>query len=247
MALFLSSYIYNILQPATDKMSTLLEQLTEKDTEKATKAAVTWVIDVTGSMASEIEAVRDTLLEFADIFEKRGVRLDLGLISFRDLTQGEKITTHSFSGSTFTRDAEKFRNEIKSTLVAKGGGPTPESSFDAVVQACNLEWPQGSDRVIVLITDAPSHTKSSGTSDYDAADVKSVLSESKINMVYVVTYTKVDAIREQYLSILNPKYDQMFDLGNKDKSSLIKTIRNIGLSTSERTGSVTDRDGTLTE
>ena len=72
-------------------MSTLLEQLTEKDTEKTTKAAVTWVIDVTGSMASEIEAVRDTLLEFADIFEKRGVRLDLGLISFRDLTQGETL------------------------------------------------------------------------------------------------------------------------------------------------------------
>ena len=66
-------------------------------------------------------------------------------------------------------------------------------------------------------------------------------------MAYVVTYTKVDAIREQYLSILNPKYDQMFDLGNKDKSSLIKTIRNIGLSTSERTGSETDRDTTLTE
>ena len=52
-------------------------------------------------------------------------------------------------------------------------------------------------------------------------------------------------VSEQIQS-LNPKYDQMFDLGNKDKSSLIKTIRNIGLSTSERTGSVTDRD-TVTE
>jgi hypothetical protein len=228
----------------------LLSQLTDRETTKETKAAVTWVIDVTGSMSSEIEAVRETLLDFADIFEKRGVRLDLGLVSYRDLTIGEEVTTHSFGGKTFTRDANEFRSEIKSALVAGGGGPTPESGYEAIVQACNLEWPQGSDRVIVLITDAPPHTLTScpcGTacgSSFDSGEVKKKLAEADIKMVYVVTYTKVDSIRDKYSVLLNSKTDQMFDLGNKDKSSLIKTIRNIGLSTSERTGSITSRTET---
>jgi len=226
-------------------MSTLLDQLTEKETEKETKAAVTWVIDVTGSMQPEIEAVKDTLLEFADIFEKRGVRLDLGLITFRDLTIGEDITIHSFSGKTFTRNAGEFKKEIEG-LRARGGGEEPESSYDAIVKACEMEWPQGTDRVIVLITDAPSHTTSDGGA-YDIADVKAKMAEAKIAMAYAVTYTKKDRIRDCYFPLLDPKTDQMFDLGNKDKSSLVKTIRNIGLSTSERTGSETDRDGTLTD
>lgn len=226
-------------------MSTLLDQLTEKETAKETKAAVTWVIDVTGSMATEIEAVRDTLLEFADIFEKRGVRLDLGLITFRDLTIGEDVTIHSFNGKTFTRDAGEFRNEIKG-LSATGGGPEPESSYDAIVKACEMEWPQGSDRVIVLITDAPSHTTSDGGS-YSISDVQSKKTEAGIAMMYAVTYTKVDRIRECYFPLLNSKTDQMFDLGKKDKSSLVRTIRNIGLSTSERTASKTDSEGTMTD
>jgi len=231
----------------------LLNQLTAKETKKETKAAVTWVIDVTGSMSSEIEAVRDTLLEFADIFETRGVRLDLGLVSFRDLTIGETITTHSFSGSPFTRDAGEFRNEIKSALVADGGGPTPESSYDAVVQACQMEWPQGSDRVIVLITDAPPHTSAPcvcGTTcgtKYDSAMVKKSLGDADIKMMYVVTYTREESIRNKFSVLLHDKSDAMFDLGNKDKSTLIRTIRNIGLTTSERTGSVTSRTDSLTE
>ena len=220
----------------------LLDQLTKRETVKEFKAAVTWVIDVTGSMGSEIGAVRDTLLEFANIFEKRGVRLDLGLVSFRDLTIGEDVTTHSFGGKTFTRDANEFRSEIKSALVAGGGGPTPESSYEAMIQACNLEWPQGADRTIVLITDAPPHTSSPCPcgqpcgSIYDSAEVKKQLDEANINLT-VLTYVNEEDIRESYRSCQNPMREPiMFDLGNKDKSSLIKTIRNIGLNTSERTG-----------
>ena len=66
-------------------------------------------------------------------------------------------------------------------------------------------------------------------------------------MTYAVTYTTVDRIRECYYPLLNDKTDQMFDLGKKDKSSLVRTIRNIGLSTSERTASKTDKEGTLTD
>ena len=90
MVLFLVIYI-QYTATSHDKMSTLLEQLPRKIQRRLLRR-VTWVIDVTGSMASEIGCQRYAV-RICRYFEKRGVRLDLGLISFRDLTQGEKITT----------------------------------------------------------------------------------------------------------------------------------------------------------
>ncbi len=42
----------------------------------------------------------------------------------------------------------------------------PESSYDALVKATEMDWPQGCEKVILLITDAPSHTS---TTTKDAA------------------------------------------------------------------------------
>ena len=67
----------------------LLQKLTKRETEKAVKAAVTFVVDVLMSMSEEIKAVKAALLDFAEIFEKRKVRLHLGMISFRDLTRAK--------------------------------------------------------------------------------------------------------------------------------------------------------------
>jgi Mg-chelatase subunit ChlD len=217
----------------------LLEKLTQRETEKAVKAAVTFVIDVTGSMSSEIEAVKAALLDFAEIFEKRKVRLHLGMISFRDLTQGEDITVHRFGEGEFTRSAEAFKSQVN-TLTASGGGPTPESSYDALVKAAGMEWPQGCEKVVLLITDAPSHT-SSTTKDAAYAAMEA----AEVKQFYCLTYTTQPKVRDFYVDFLKlGKGGSMYDLGNKDHSTLVKNIRNIGLTSSERTIST---DGPTTE
>lgn len=234
----LMKHIYsvgNLVQVGTDSMTDdLLQKLTKRETEKAVKAAVTFVIDVTGSMGSEIEAVKAALLDFADIFEKRKVRLHLGMISFRDLTQGEDITVHKFEEGEFTRSAESFKTHV-GTLRATGGGPTPESSYDALVKATQMDWPQGCEKVILLITDAPSHTS---TTTKDAA--YTAMEAAEVGQFYGLTYTTQPRVRDCYLDFVKiGKGGNMYDLGNKDHSTLVKTIRNIGLTSSERTISKT--------
>lgn len=211
----------------------LLEKLTQRETEKTVKAAVTFVIDVTGSMGSEIEAVRAALLDFADIFEKRKVRLHLGMISFRDLTQGENITVHNFGEGEFTRSAESFKTQV-GTLEAAGGGPEPESSYDALVKATEMEWPQGCEKVILLITDATSHTSTT-----TKADAYSAMEAAEVGQFYALTHTTQARVRDCYLDFIKIGKGNMYDLGNKDHSTLVKTIRNIGLTSSERTISKT--------
>ncbi|MDA8568397.1 VWA domain-containing protein [Euryarchaeota archaeon] len=212
----------------------LLQKLTKRETEKAVKAAVTFVVDVTGSMGEEIKAVKAALLDFAEIFEKRKVRLHLGMISFRDLTQGEDITVHNFDGEEFTRSAESFKAQV-GTLRADGGGPMPESSYDALVKATEMDWPQGCEKVILLITDAPSHTS---TTTKDAA--YAAMEAAEVGQFYGLTYTTKPNVRDCYLDFVKVgKGGNMYDLGNKDHSTLVKTIRNIGLTSSERTISKT--------
>lgn len=216
----------------------LLDQLTKRETEKAVKAAVTFVIDVTGSMSSEINAVKAALLDFAEIFEKRKVRLHLGMISFRDLTQGEDITVHKFGDGEFTRSAEAFKAQVE-TLNATGGGPEPESVYDALVKATEMDWPQGCEKVILLITDATSHTS---TTTKEAAF--SAMEAAEVGQFYALTYTTKPKVRDCYVEFLKiGKGGNMHDLGNKDHSTLVKIIRNIGLTSSERTISKTTTDG----
>ena len=224
----------------TNMSDDLLDQLTERETKKEVKAAVTWVIDVTMSMDKEIVAVREALEEFADIFERRKVRLHLGMISFRDLTQGETITVHEFDGGHFTRSGDAFKGQVQ-TLSASGGGPRPESSYDAIARACEMDWPQGCEKIIVLVTDAPSHTS---TTSKNAA--KAALQGADVKQFYALTYTTEAVVRDCYVDFTAVgKGGAMFDLGNRDKSTLIKTIRNLGLTSSERTVSkTTDRETT---
>jgi hypothetical protein len=209
----------------------VLDQITKRETEKPVTAAVTWVIDKTMSMHEEIPAIRDALNEFANMFEKRRVRLHLGMISYRDLTQGEDIDVHQFDGKEFTRSADAFRAQVE-TLNAEGGGPEPESTYDALVKACGMDWPQGCEKIIVLVTDATSHTS---TTTKDAAHA--AMEAAGLSQFYALTHTTEPRIRDCYVDFTKiGKGGTMFDMGNRDRTSLLKTIRNIGLTASERTG-----------
>ncbi len=91
----------------------LLDQLTKRETVKEFKAAVTWVIDVTGSMGSEIGAVRDTLLEFANIFEKKYNYLqDINIDTFLFVSEALQISSNFKKTSSYTEvlESNDFRN-----------------------------------------------------------------------------------------------------------------------------------------
>ena len=107
-------------------------------------------------MQGEIDGIKETIMEFADTIEKDGVRARVGLIEFRDRLINEEHRVLKFNGEVFTNNPNLFRQEV-AKLRAYGGGDAPESSLDAVMLGLRQPFDSESNKVIVLVTDAPPH------------------------------------------------------------------------------------------
>jgi hypothetical protein len=78
--------------------------------QRKRSADVLFVLDCTGSMQGEIDAIKDAITSFADTIEKDGVRVRVGLVEFRDRLINEEHRALAFEGSTFTKDPAAFRH-----------------------------------------------------------------------------------------------------------------------------------------
>tara|TARA_B100000683_G_scaffold277326_2_gene335199 strand:+ start:514 stop:1299 length:786 start_codon:yes stop_codon:yes gene_type:complete len=126
-------------------------------------ADIVFTLDTTGSMSFAIDAMKDTITQLADVYLEARIDTRLGVIQFRDRVNfGESdsgnptLQRESFGGSGFTSDPKDFRDAV-SWYRAAGGGPNPESSFDALALASRSEWRDEANRIIIHITDAPPH------------------------------------------------------------------------------------------
>ncbi|MEB3342813.1 VWA domain-containing protein [Okeania sp.] len=176
------------------------------------QADIMFVLDCTGSMEGEINAIKETIMEFADTIEKDGVRVRVGLIEFRDRLINEEHRVLKINGEVFTNNPNLFRQEV-SKLKAYGGGDAPESSLDAVMFALRQPFDSDSNKVIVLITDAPPHIP-----DQETQNIEEVVREIQtvgIDQFYLVIATQ-DTESKVYLKLLSGVKGMAFDLGKGD-------------------------------
>jgi Mg-chelatase subunit ChlD len=115
---------------------------------------ICFVLDTTGSMADEIQRLKNTLSAVhADILaapEKPEVRF--GMVLYRD--RGDQYVTQKVD---FTGDVERFAGSLN-LVAAGGGGDEPEDLQAALaVTLQKLAWRPGAVRVAFVITDAPPH------------------------------------------------------------------------------------------
>jgi hypothetical protein len=112
-----------------------------------------FVLDTTGSMAEEIEAVKSTINTVATKLQNEQVDLRIGLVEYRDRVDAE--VTHVYPFST---DATAFGASVRQ-LHAAGGGDYPEDMQMGLQTAVdNLQWSSTSiARLAVVIADAPPH------------------------------------------------------------------------------------------
>ena len=125
--------------------------------EEARPVDIVFVFDTTGSMSEEIEGVKNTSITFANKLRDSNRDFRLGLVAF-----GDEIREVRKRDDTLTTDAEEFKGWI-GRLYADGGDDTPEISLDALKRAAQMKYRDGTQKVLILITDAPPHQKGDGT------------------------------------------------------------------------------------
>lgn len=176
------------------------------------QADIMFVLDCTGSMQGEIDAIKDTITAFADTIQSDGVRARVGLVAFRDRLHGEEAQVLTFNGDPFTTDATAFRHEV-SQLRAGGGGDLPESSLDGVMLALRQPFATEGAKVIVLVTDAPPHIPDKETKNIQ--EVVTAIRRAGIQQFYLVIRTQ-DPDSQVYLKLLEGTRGLAFELGQGD-------------------------------
>lgn len=176
------------------------------------KADIMFVLDCTGSMQGEIDAIKDAITAFADTIESEGVRVRVGLIEFRDRLIGEEPRVLTFAGQPFTNDPAAFRREV-AALRATGGGDEPESSLDAVMLALRQPFALDANKVIVLVTDAPPHIPDKDTKSVE--EVVQAIRGAGVQQFYLVVRTQ-DPQSQVYLKLLEGTRGMAFELGTGD-------------------------------
>lgn len=108
------------------------------------KADIIFCMDISGSMGSEINAVKSNTQGFVDALNQRNFDVQLGLITFGGSPYLKPMNSEQFYAST-----GDFLTDFN-TLRARGWN---EPWFDANVKASQYSFRQGAARVIILITD----------------------------------------------------------------------------------------------
>ena len=133
---------------------------TSKTARTLRRADVMFLLDCTGTMENTLNVVTSTVDEVVETYADSKVQIRLGLVEFRDLTQPprdefEALKMHTFGReSNFTSDVTSYQTALAG-LTAAGGGPLPESTWDAMALASlKADWGDKADKVMVLFSDA---------------------------------------------------------------------------------------------
>ncbi|MCM1982841.1 VWA domain-containing protein [Lyngbya confervoides] len=193
-------------QSITDKLSAKMAAFVAQRSQA--KADILFVLDCTGSMQGEIDAIREAIVSVVEAIAQDGVQSRVGLIEFRDRFCGEDHRA-LINGEVFTRQAQAFQAQI-AQIQAGGGGDRPESSLDALLYATQQPFDPEAKKVIVLITDAPPHLPDRQVQTLD--QVLQAFDHAGIHQFYPVIHTQEDA-SQVYLQLFQGRKGLAFELG----------------------------------
>ena len=125
---------------------------------------ILFLVDSTGSMADEIDRIKETLLSISERINDLPSRPDLsfGMVTYRD--RGDEYITHMYD---FSSNVRRFLRTIEG-VEAGGGGDYPESLNEALnVAVDDPDWRfDDAVRLVFLVADAPPHLDYSQDYDY---------------------------------------------------------------------------------
>ena len=178
---------------------------TSKTARTLRRADVMFLLDCTKTMENTLEVVTSTINEVVETYAGSKVQVRLGLVEFRDLEwpkEGyESLKIHTFEDdSNFTLDVERYQ-EALSSLEASGGGPIPESIWDAMaVASLEADWDEKADKVMVLFSDAIPRRK--GQIVDSVCDLCELLKSKKIDQLHFVIDREDQKIIQVFTDVL---------------------------------------------
>jgi hypothetical protein len=231
------------IQNFSEKFSLSISGLDKNLYSSAKEADIMFVFDCTGSMMSEITAMKDAIIDFANLLITDGLNIRLGLIEFRDRLVNQEHKLHFFSGEVFTHNASLFMETISKLKANGGGGNGGESSLDAIMLALEQSFRNNQNKTIVLITDDAPHIPDKSTGDLQAVINRMKL--KSINQFYIVTTlrkTKCHKHLELLEGVLKYGGDGLaFELSQNDKDRkehFKKVLRGLAKSISSKSISI---------
>lgn len=113
------------------------------------------MFDITGSMFSYFELVREKLNEIITIVKKESPNTEFSVMAFRN--HGDSSYSQIYYITPLTNDAETIRSAIAN--IQKGGGGTDALTCmeDCFKEVNQLAWNPSSPKAIVIVGDMPPH------------------------------------------------------------------------------------------
>jgi len=130
-----------------------------KETEVRIGADIVFLVDTTGSMSDEISGVKSSIQKFLQSLSDAGYDIKAAVIPFGDYAPGNPdYEGASYSAPFINLSDSEIASNYANELVAYGGQDLPENIYGAIMFAWNnMNWRAGTERVIILLTDAFSH------------------------------------------------------------------------------------------
>lgn len=124
------------------------------DEEQVSGADIIFVLDVTGSMSDEINAVRNNMTNFINQLQSEAIDYRIGFVVFGDIV-------YVYNQYQFYTEFSEIQNVIQNINLGEhgigSGGDFPENQVEAMAQAAQFSWRPGATRNMILLTDATSH------------------------------------------------------------------------------------------
>ena len=121
---------------------------------------IVFVLDVTGSMGDEINAVRANMLSFMQQLQNNNVDYRIGFVVFGDIVY--VYNQYSFY-TQFTQIMGIIENISLGEHGIGSGGDMPENQLEAMAEGSLFMWRPGASKVMIMLTDADAHESDSVT------------------------------------------------------------------------------------
>ncbi len=150
-----------------------------KESEVRSVVDIVFLIDVTGSMGKEIEGVKNSITNFLTYLKNSGLDVRVAIVPFGDYAPADETTTDGIELDPRWLDFSDTvqAQEYVDQLTVGWGGDAPENSYGAILYAWNnATWRSGSNRILILLTDAFSHYEGDdGYSEFEPKTTKDEL------------------------------------------------------------------------